>query len=177
MKTASLTIKEISSLSGYSVSTVSKALNNKDDISLETRKTIKDIARKFNYVPNKYAVALRGRKMKSIAIILPTVTELKYNRSLHYLQRKAIDAGYRVLLFQTFNSVKLQKRYIKSLNDGSVDGIFMIFSSKEVCTEHEQLNSSLIFINLEGNRTTKSIEKLVSNKLNDFLEVMSGINS
>ncbi|WP_084221520.1 LacI family DNA-binding transcriptional regulator [Winogradskyella sp. PG-2] len=60
--TAAVTIKEISSLSGYSISTVSKALNNKLEISKATREIIKSIAKRHNYVPNNYAVSLRIQK-------------------------------------------------------------------------------------------------------------------
>ena len=68
-----MTIREISILSGYSVSTVSKALNNKTDISEGTKTMIKRIAKEHNYVPNKYAVALRKKRIQLIAVILPKV--------------------------------------------------------------------------------------------------------
>ena len=164
-------------MSGFSVSTVSKALNDKNDISTETRNIIKDIARRFNYVPNKYAIALRGKKTKLIAIILPTVTISKYNLVLHYLQHKAIDSGFRVLLFQTFNSKKSQIDYIKSLNDGSVDGIFVISSSSKTQQQPNQLKTPVININLEGKQSMWTIKRLTHTELSKFLESMAIIHS
>ncbi|WP_422105482.1 LacI family DNA-binding transcriptional regulator [Winogradskyella sp.] len=172
-----LTIKEISSMSGYSVSTVSKALNDKNDISLETRNTIKGIARKFNYIPNNYALALRGKKKKSIAIILPTVTISKYNQALYHLQRKAINAGFRVLLYQTFNSSKSESNYIKSLNDGSVDGIFIISNASETRPQGNLLKTPIIPINLNGRLSTKNIERLTDNGLSEFVKSQIPIQS
>ena len=65
---STVTLKELSNLSGFSVSTVSKALNNKLDISIETRKAIKDIAKKHHYVPNNFAVALRVKRTQTVAV-------------------------------------------------------------------------------------------------------------
>ena len=57
-----VTIKDISAITGFSISTVSKALNDKKEISFETRQHILQIAKKHNYKPNPFAVALRKRK-------------------------------------------------------------------------------------------------------------------
>lgn len=71
-------LKKISSLTGFSVSTVSKAINNKVDISLETKTYIQDVAFKNNYVPNKHVLSLRKSKSNIIAIILPYVNNSLY---------------------------------------------------------------------------------------------------
>ena len=49
------TIKDISKASGFSNSTVSKALNNSKEISKKTRDKIKNIANNLNYKPNFFA--------------------------------------------------------------------------------------------------------------------------
>lgn len=116
-------------MSGFSVSTVSKALNDKQDISVETRKMIKGIAKKCNYIPNNYAVALRSKKTQSIAVVLPEVTKKSYSQALCYLQKKASEFGYRVMLYQTFDSKDKEVKYVNSLNDGSTDGIVVISNS------------------------------------------------
>ena len=55
------TIKDISKITGFSMSTVSKALNDKEDISDETKLIIRKAALDNNYKPNHYAVMLRRR--------------------------------------------------------------------------------------------------------------------
>ncbi|MFK7831914.1 MAG: LacI family DNA-binding transcriptional regulator [Winogradskyella sp.] len=126
MKSSVVTIKQISSLSGYSISTVSKALNDKFEISTTTREKIKAIAKRHNYVPNNYAVSLRNRTTKSIAVILPKVTEECYSHALCHLQKSAERLGYRILFFQSFDSKSKALNYIKKFSDGSIDGIIMI---------------------------------------------------
>ena len=47
-----MTIKDIAKESGYSVSTVSRVLNNRDDVSPEAEKKIRRIVAEHNFVPN-----------------------------------------------------------------------------------------------------------------------------
>ena len=47
-----MTIKEIATLAGVSVSTVSKIINHKDSsISQETRERVLKLVKEFNYIP------------------------------------------------------------------------------------------------------------------------------
>ena len=50
-----VTLKELSSILGFSISTISKALNGSNEISTITKKRVKEIAKKYNYRPNKIA--------------------------------------------------------------------------------------------------------------------------
>ncbi|MGJ8593213.1 MAG: LacI family DNA-binding transcriptional regulator [Aquaticitalea sp.] len=130
MHQSATTLKKISLISGYSVSTVSKALNDKQDISLETRQTIMNIAKKHNYVPNYYAMALRKQQTKTLAIIIPKISDSFYGNLLSEIQNLSFELGYRLIVFQSFTSPKKEKECFKLINDGSVDGV-MVFSAAE----------------------------------------------
>ena len=54
-----VSIKDISIRCGVSVATVSKALNNHNDISEATKKHILKVAREMGYFPNSFARALK----------------------------------------------------------------------------------------------------------------------
>ena len=55
-----VSMKDISAVCGVSVATVSKALNNHDDIGEETKRHIKKVAKEMGYLPNLSARALIG---------------------------------------------------------------------------------------------------------------------
>lgn len=57
-----VTLRQLSHISGFSISTVSKTMNDSREISKETKKFIKDIALTNNYIPNKAAISLRKSK-------------------------------------------------------------------------------------------------------------------
>ncbi|MFY0602990.1 MAG: LacI family DNA-binding transcriptional regulator [Flavobacteriaceae bacterium] len=125
-----VTLKEISSLSGYSISTVSKALNDRDDIKESTKSKIQKIAKHNNYVPNSSARALRNRRTKVIAVIIPKITDTYFNIFVCEIQKKAFAIGYRILVLQSFNNLKKEKACINFVNDGSVDGILMLSNTE-----------------------------------------------
>ncbi len=62
------TLKDVARLSGFSVTTVSRALNGHSDVSEETRKKIMDAARALDYVPNRVAQQLVTRKASAIGL-------------------------------------------------------------------------------------------------------------
>ncbi|PTX62247.1 LacI family transcriptional regulator [Kordia periserrulae] len=124
-QSSSITLKELSKLSGFSISTVSKALNNKFDISKDTRKAIQKIALKYNYVPHNYAVALRKKQTKTVAIIIPQINKSIYGLFVYHIEKVASKFGYRIILFQSFEETKREKDCLKSILDGSVDGVII----------------------------------------------------
>ena len=52
---------------------VSKALHDSDEISPETVKRVKALAKHLNYQPNKMAISLKSSKTKSIGVIIPNI--------------------------------------------------------------------------------------------------------
>lgn len=127
-----MTLKKISHLTGFSVSTVSKALNNKSDINEQTKKIIQDIALESNYKPNKHALALRISRSSIIAIIVPRINNAFYGEILHDIQKCASKKGYRIMLFQSFEEVSKIKHYLEEINDGSVDAAIVLTVNKNI---------------------------------------------
>ncbi len=66
------TLKTIARLSGFAVPTVSRALNDAPDISQETKKTVRRIAKDIGYVPNRAGLRLRTGRTNVISLIIPT---------------------------------------------------------------------------------------------------------
>ena len=66
-------IKDIAKLCGVSVATVSKALNDKADISEDTKQHIKQVAKQMGYVPQYYARAIRTNKVTTSVSFLWTM--------------------------------------------------------------------------------------------------------
>ncbi len=64
------TLKEISRRSGYSVTTVSRALNGHDDVTRTTRERIEAVARGLNYSPNQVARKLVSGRSGMVGLVL-----------------------------------------------------------------------------------------------------------
>ena len=68
-----VTLKIIAKEFDVSISTVSKALKNSNEISEEVREKIKAYADFYNYKPNSLALQLRAQKTSVIGVIIPEI--------------------------------------------------------------------------------------------------------
>ena len=68
-----VTLKNLAEQLNVSVSTVSKALSNSDEISKETIIRVKDLAKGLNYQPNRVALSLKNNQTKTIGVIIPNI--------------------------------------------------------------------------------------------------------
>lgn len=68
-----ITLKHIAKELDVSISTVSKAIKDSEEISLETRQKVQVFAKLYNYKPNNIALSLKNRKTKNIAVIIPEI--------------------------------------------------------------------------------------------------------
>ena len=56
------TIKDVAERAGVSIATVSRALNDKSDVSGSTRERVREVARAVGYTPDRAARSLVGQK-------------------------------------------------------------------------------------------------------------------
>ena len=73
-----VTIKDIARESGYSVSTVSRVLNNRNDVSPDARKKIEEVVAKFNFVPNNNAKHLKQNNSKAIGVLVKGISNMLF---------------------------------------------------------------------------------------------------
>ena len=73
-KKEDVTLKDIAEAVGKSVAAVSRALNDYDDISEETRQYIKRVAMEMGYSPNLMARRLQKRTTDTLGFILPVLS-------------------------------------------------------------------------------------------------------
>ena len=65
-----VSIKTIAEECGVSIATVSKALNNHNDVSSATKKLVTDTAKRLGYFPNAQARALKTNRTYNIGVLL-----------------------------------------------------------------------------------------------------------
>ncbi|WP_411032334.1 LacI family DNA-binding transcriptional regulator [Spongiimicrobium sp. 3-5] len=121
-----MTIRQISQLSGFSISTISKALNDRMDVSKKTKSKIRALAKQHNYVPNNSAVALSSSRTNIIAVILPKITAGMCGYIISKIQIDAFKKGYRILVLQSFGCEKKEAECFENISNGTVDGVIVV---------------------------------------------------
>lgn len=81
-----MTIKDIAKLTGFSVGTVSRALNNRRDVSAETKKAILEVVAAYKFEPNDNAKHLKMRSKSDIAIFVKGSNNMLFSDILEKLQ-------------------------------------------------------------------------------------------
>jgi LacI family transcriptional regulator len=133
-----ITLKHIAEQLNISVTTVSKALKNYPDVSKDTKKKVRKLAKKLNYVPNSYAVNLRTKSSKTIGVIIPATVHHFFSNVLKGIIRVAGKKGYLVILLQSNENFKLERKQIDLLLNKGVDGILISLSNKTNSYKHLQ---------------------------------------
>ena len=72
-KHTEVTIYDLAKKLGLATSTISRALKDHHSIGKKTTIIVKETAKEMGYRPNNLAASLRGNKMKTIGILVPTI--------------------------------------------------------------------------------------------------------
>jgi LacI family transcriptional regulator, galactose operon repressor len=97
-----ITIKDIAQRVGKSTTTVSRALNDYDDISPDTKAMIHRVANEMGYSPNALAQRLQKQQTDTLAFILPTFgprfSDPFFSEFLAGIGNKAAHYGFDLLV-------------------------------------------------------------------------------
>lgn len=127
----SKTIYDIARLSGVSVSTVSRVLNNNYPVSKETREKVVKVIDEYGFTPNVIAKSLITKTTFNLGVVVPGITNLFFPSIVEEIQRNLADEGFIISLFTTDGNPETEKSVINSIISRSMDGIFVIDPSVE----------------------------------------------
>jgi LacI family transcriptional regulator len=130
MAGSNITLKQLSSILGVSISTISKALNDSHEISDATKKRIVNSAKLHNYQPNKIAVGLKSGKTNTIAVVIPSVQNSFFARALYGIESMISNTNYNIIVCLTKESHSKEVETFNMLSNGVVDG-FIVAVSEE----------------------------------------------
>lgn len=119
------TLKDIAGVSGVSVPTVSRVLNNEKYVSDIVREKVKKAAKELNYQPEWTARSLRLRKTNIIGIIIPNVSDYFYSSIVMGVERYFRNKGKETILFNTSNDEGVEEKSIKLAISKRVEGIIL----------------------------------------------------
>ena len=130
MSKGNITLKELAKILGVSISTISKALNDSEEISDDTKVKVKELAALHNYKPNIIARNLKSGKTKTIGVIIPNMLNYYFAQVLKGIEKTATNKGYKVITCISNESHKKEVETLEMLSTGSIDG-FIVSASEE----------------------------------------------
>lgn len=124
-----VTIRDVAGKSGFSVTTVSMALNAgpaSERISPATRTHIWKVARRLGYRPNLFARSLRSQRSHTIGIVVFDITDAYCTQILRGIENRLRPAGYFPIVTDLQNDRAQFQRCIDMLLGRRVEGIVAI---------------------------------------------------
>src|SRR6478609_8844921 len=130
--------KDVARLAGVSTATVSRVLNNSQQVDPATRQRVLEAASKLRYVPHGAARTLRSQRSKMIGAIVPSFDYALYARTTSALQRTLDERGYALVLAEHHYELATETRIAGQLIEHGVDAFVL------VGLDHEQGLFSLL---------------------------------
>lgn len=123
-----ITIETVAQAAGVSRQTVSRAMNDKGEISPETKERVLKAIQELGYQPNRLAQGMVTQRTKTVGLVMPDITNLFFPEVARGVQDAGRLHDYNVLLCNTDDEPEEEIRVLNSLAAQRVDGIFMIGS-------------------------------------------------
>lgn len=140
-----MTMKEIAKELNISITTVSRALNNKLGVGKETRKAVIDLAQDLDYTPNEIAASLRRRKSNVIGLVLPRIEHYFFSTILKGIVSSAQKDNFVVVVGESTHNAKKESELIRQFIGMNVSGVILAPCRNEVnVTYHSALKQNNI---------------------------------
>ncbi|MFH1197255.1 MAG: LacI family DNA-binding transcriptional regulator [bacterium] len=130
MKNKSITLSDIAKRLNVSTVTVSKALRNHPDISIDTIKRIKIVAEELGYTPNFMARNLSSRRSNMIGVVVPKIAHHFFSSMIENIYNFAFEHNYEIILTVSQENAEREKKHVQTLLSMKVDGILVSISQQ-----------------------------------------------
>ena len=127
----SITIQDVAKAAGVSVSTVSRVLNDKDDVAETTYEKVQHTIEKMGYTSNLAAKSLRSHRTNTIGVVALDLNDPFAIQVLLGINRAIRELGYDLILYASgerkeSSYAAWEQRHISQINGSIADGVIII---------------------------------------------------
>lgn len=127
----SVTIQDVAKTAGVSVSTVSRVLNGKVDVSSETQDRVRSVIDEMGYTTNLAARSMRSLKKNLVGLIMPDIAYPFAVEVMRGVNQAIADSEFDLLVYTTGDIRKSgrashEQKYVSLLNNSITDGTIIV---------------------------------------------------
>lgn len=123
------TIKDVANEAEVSVATVSRVLNSNGYVNEVTRKKVLNAIKKLDYKPNAVARSLFKKQSKTIALIVPNITNPFFPEVARAIEDVMSSKDYTLILCNSDDQEEKEKKYFEMMKQKYVDGVIIVTST------------------------------------------------
>ncbi|HNB52359.1 MAG TPA: LacI family DNA-binding transcriptional regulator [Anaerolineales bacterium] len=153
------TIEDVAQAAGVSRQTVSRAMNDKNEISQETKERVMRAVQELGYRPNRMAQSMVTQRTHAVGMVMADITNPFFPEVTRGVQDIAQASGYNVFVCNTDDRADLELQELRSLAAQGVDGI-IVFShnaSDEEIRAFADTYKPMVFVNREFEHPNASV--------------------
>ncbi len=125
------TIRDVAKVAGVSVSTVSRVLNDKDDVSTDTYAKVQEVIQDLGYASSLAAKGMRSRRTNVIGLVVPDVGDSFTIQVMKGVNRAIQELEQDLIVFTGGNHAirswpAREQQYVSLLNGSITDGIILV---------------------------------------------------
>ena len=120
-----ITIEDVAKAAGVSRQTVSRAINDKGEISPVTKKRVLDAVKELGYQPNRMAQGMVTQRTFTVGLIVSDITNPFFPEVARGVQDTAQAHNYNMFLCNSDDSADVELTTLRSMAAQPVDGIIL----------------------------------------------------
>lgn len=118
-------MEDVARAAGVAPITVSRALSSPEKVSANTLAAIRAAIEQLRYVPNLTAGSLASNRSRTVAIIVPTISNSIFSDTVDGLVQALVAQHYQLLLGQTRYRVEEEAALVQTFLGRRVDGLVL----------------------------------------------------
>jgi LacI family transcriptional regulator len=136
IRKSSVTIQDVAREAGVSVSTVSRVINDRVDVSQETREQVLSVIGELGYTSSLAARSMRSHRNNLIGLVVPDIGFPYSIEIMKGINRAIAESSFDLLLYTTGDiqkneSALHEQHYVSLLSNSITDGVIIVASAAE----------------------------------------------
>ncbi|MFD5277100.1 LacI family DNA-binding transcriptional regulator [Pseudarthrobacter sp. NPDC058362] len=120
-----VTLKDVAAASGVSISTASRALDERTTSRSAAAAHVRKVAEELGYRRNSFASSLRRGETRTLGVLVPRLSDTVMALMFEELERAASSRGYFAMVATSGDDPDDERRAAETLLDRNVDGLIL----------------------------------------------------
>ena len=120
-----VTLKDVAAASGVSISTASRALDERITSRSAAAAHVRKVAEELGYRRNSFASSLRRGETRTLGVLVPRLSDTVMALMFEELERAASSRGYFAMVATSGDDPNDEKRAAETLLDRNIDGLIL----------------------------------------------------
>ena len=121
-----ITLRDVALEAGVSIKTASRVVNGEPTVNAAMADRVEDAVERLDYRPNELARSLKGRRSRTIGLIIADVSNPFMATCAQAIEGVAREHGHALILCDSHADLRMEGTYVELLTQRQVDGLLLV---------------------------------------------------